>query len=156
VQGDEALVSPVMLREMIDVYGRDRPQAVNLVSRMYRTEDHDDPNTVKVVAAPSGRALYFSRAPIPSRARAGTVPMYQQTGVIGFSAAFLQKFSTLAPTPLEVIESVDMLRVIEHGLEIQLVTTDTETVGVDTPADLARAEAILKRDPYTPRYMESA
>jgi 3-deoxy-manno-octulosonate cytidylyltransferase (CMP-KDO synthetase) len=141
---------------MIDIYGRDRPQAVNLVSRMYRTEDHEDSNTVKVVAAPSGRALYFSRAPIPSRARAGKVPMYQQTGVIGFSAEFLQKFSTLEPTPLEVIESVDMMRVIEHGLEIQLVTTDTETVGVDTPADLARAEDILRSDPYTSRYMESA
>jgi 3-deoxy-manno-octulosonate cytidylyltransferase (CMP-KDO synthetase) len=153
VQGDEVLVSPEMLHEMIDVYERDRPQVVNLVSRLYRTEDHDDPNTVKVVAAPSGRALYFSRAPIPSRARAETVPMYQQTGVIGFSAGFLKKFSTLEPTPLEVIESVDMMRVIEHGLEIQLVTTDTETVGVDTPADLARAEDILKSDVYTARYL---
>jgi 3-deoxy-manno-octulosonate cytidylyltransferase (CMP-KDO synthetase) len=153
VQGDEVLVSPEMLREMIDVYERDRPQAVNLVSRLYRTADHDDPNTVKVVATPSGRALYFSRAPIPSRARAETAPMYQQTGVIGFSAGFLKKFSTLEPTPLEVIESVDMMRVIENGLEIQLVTTDTETVGVDTPADLTRAEKILKSDAHTAKYL---
>jgi 3-deoxy-manno-octulosonate cytidylyltransferase (CMP-KDO synthetase) len=156
VQGDEVLVSPDMLREMTDIFHRDRPQAVNLVSRMYREEDHDDPNTVKVVSAPSGKALYFSRAPIPSRARAGTVPMYQQTGIIGFSAAFLHKFSLLEPTPLEIIESVDMMRVIEHGLEIQLVKTDTETVGVDTPADLARAEEILKNDPFTATYLANA
>ena len=153
VQGDEVLVSPEMLRNMTEIYERDRPQAVNLVSRMYRDEDHDDPNTVKVVGAPSGKALYFSRAPIPSRARAGTVPMYQQTGIIGFSSAFLHKFSTLEPTPLEIIESVDMMRVVEHGLEIQLVKTDTETVGVDTPADLARAEEILTDDPFTNSYL---
>jgi 3-deoxy-manno-octulosonate cytidylyltransferase (CMP-KDO synthetase) len=82
--------------------------------------------------------------------------MYQQTGIIGFSAAFLHKFSLLEPTPLEIIESVDMMRVIEHGLEIQLVKTDTETVGVDTPADLARAEEILKNDPFTATYLANA
>ena len=156
VQGDEVLVSPDMLREMCDIYRRDRPPAVNLVSRMYRVEDHEDPNTVKVVSAPDGRALYFSRAPIPSRARAVDVPMFQQTGIIGFSAAFLQRFSILEPTPLEIIESVDMMRVIEHGLAIQLVQTDTETIGVDTPADLERGEQILKDDPYTNLYLETA
>jgi len=156
VQGDEVLVSPDMLRQMCDIYRRDRPQAVNLVSRIYRIEDHEDPNTVKVVSAPDGRALYFSRAPIPSRARASSVPMYQQTGIIGFSAEFLRRFSALAPTPLEIIESVDMMRVIEHGLAIQLVPSDTETIGVDTPADLERGEQILKEDPYTKMYLETA
>ena len=156
VQGDEVLVSPDMLREMCDIYRRDRPQAVNLVSRMYRVEDHEDPNTVKVVSAPDGCALYFSRAPIPSRARVGDVPMFQQTGIIGFSAAFLRRFAILEPTPLEIIESVDMMRVIEHGLAIQLVQSDTETIGVDTPADLERGEQILKDDPYTKMYLETA
>lgn len=154
VQGDEVLVSPDMLKEMAEIYRRDRPQAVNLVSRLHREEDHDDPNTVKVVSALSGKALYFSRAPIPSRARVGSVPMYQQTGVIGFSAAFLHRFSELEATPFEIIESVDMMRVVEHGLDIQLVKTDTKTVGVDTPADLVRAEEILKSDPFTTAYMK--
>lgn len=154
VQGDEVLVSPAMLSEMSDIYFRDRPQAVNLVSRIHRVEDHDDPNTVKVVSTPDGKALYFSRSPIPSRARAGTVPMFQQTGVIGFSTAFLRKFSTLEPTPLEILESVDMMRVIEHGLDIQLVRTDIETIGVDTPADLERAEKVLEKDPFTAAYMD--
>ena len=156
VQGDEVLVSPRMLGELVEVYERERPQAVNLVSRLYRREDQEDPNTVKVVAAPDRRALYFSRAPIPSRARAPDTPVYQQTGIIGFSAAFLRRFSELAPTPLEIIESVDMMRVIEHGLEIQLVQTETETVGVDTPEDLARAETILSSDEFTSRYLTTA
>lgn len=154
VQGDEALVSPAMIDRMVSVYDQTRPAAVNLVSRLYRHEDHDDPNTVKIVASPSGDALYLSRAPIPSRARTAEVPMYQQTGVIGFSAAFLSRFSTMPQTPLEKIESVDMLRVVEHGLSLKLAFTDTETIGVDTPADLARAESSLARDPLTSSYLK--
>lgn len=156
VQGDEALMSPAMARAVIEAYKASNAPVVNLASRIYRPEDHDDPNTVKVVAAPDGRALYFSRAPIPSRARARDVPMYQQTGVIGFSKEFLHRFSALPQTPLERIESVDMMRVIEHGLPIQLVLTDVETIGVDTPADHARAETLLAADPVTRLYMAGA
>ena len=80
--------------------------------------------------------------------------MYQQTGVMGFAAGFLERFSALPQTPLEIIESVDMLRVLEHGLPIALVRTDIETVGVDTPADRERAEYLMREDPTTPRYMK--
>lgn len=155
VQGDEILVSPDMLERMVDVYRADKPAVVNLISRLYRTEDHDDPNTVKAVVAPDGRILYMSRAPIPSRSRApgGQVPMYQQTGVIAFRHAFLKAFSQLPQTPLEKIESCDMMRVIEHGLPISAVLTDIETIGVDTEADRARAEGILQADPLTARYL---
>jgi len=132
VQGDEVLVSPDMLDQMVAAYAADPVPVVNLVSRLYRAEDHDDPNTVKVVFGPNHRALYFSRAPIPSRARHDAPPMYQQTGVIGFQAAFLRRFSELPQTPLEKIESCDMLRVPEHGLPITVLPTDVETIGVDT------------------------
>ncbi len=152
VQGDEVLVSPEMIDRMVDTYDSAPVPALNLVSRLYRTEDHDDPNTVKVVAAPDGRALYLSRAPIPSRARAAA-PAYQQTGVIGFSASFLREFGRLPQTALEKIESVDMLRVLEHGLTLTLIHTETETIGVDTPDDRARAEEVLAADPVTPRYL---
>lgn len=157
VQGDEILVTPRMLGDITDVFARTRAPVVNLVSKLYRTEDHDDPNTVKVVADLSGRALYMSRAPIPSRARAGSdLPMYQQTGVIGFSAEFLMRYSALSPTPLEKIESVDMMRVIEHGLPVYVVPTDIETIGVDTPADLQRAEEVLRVDPVAQSYLGGA
>lgn len=153
VQGDEVLMTPELASAIISTYERDRPAVVNLGSRLYRNEDHDDMNTVKVVADLRDRVLYFSRAPIPSRARAASVPMYQQTGVMGFAANFLDRFSAMPQTPLEIIESVDMMRVLEHGLPIALVRSDTETIGVDTPADLARAEMILETDPVTARYM---
>jgi 3-deoxy-manno-octulosonate cytidylyltransferase (CMP-KDO synthetase) len=153
VQGDEVLMSPALAEAILATYGREQPAVINLGSRLQREEDHDDPNTVKVVADPQGRVLYFSRAPIPSRSRAKTVAAYQQTGVMGFAASFLDRYSTLPQTPLEVAESVDMLRVLEHGLPIALVRTEDETIGVDTPADLARAETMLRADPLTARYL---
>lgn len=154
VQGDEILVTPTMLADITDAYSRSGAKVVNLISPLRSFTDHDDPNTVKVVADLSGRALYMSRAPIPSRVRtAVALPIFQQTGVIGFSAAFLQQYGALPPTPLEKIESVDMMRVIEHGLPLQVVRTQTETIGVDTPDDLRRAEQILRIDPLTAQYL---
>ncbi len=153
VQGDEVLMQPEMADAIVAAYQREKPAVVNLASRLVRESDHDDPNTVKVVTAPDGRALYFSRAPIPSRSRASSTPMYQQTGVMGFAPSFLRRFGELPQTPLEIIESVDMLRVLEHGLPLKLVFTERETIGVDTPADLARAEKALSRDPTTRLYL---
>ena len=154
LQGDEIMVSPKMLSDMIRCFDKTKAQAINLVSRIYSEEDHRDPNTVKAAFAPDGRILYMSRAPIPSTARATDVPMFQQTGIMAFQAAFLKQYSLLAPTPLEIIESCDMMRVVEHGLPIYAVQTETETIGVDTEADRARAEERLAEDATTPRYMD--
>ena len=154
VQGDEVLIAPDMIAGVLDAYAATKAPVVNLVSKIESNNDHDDPNVVKVVATPNGRALYFSRAPIPSRSRADAVPMHQQTGVIGFAAGFLKTFGTLERTPLEKIEHIDMMRTLEHGYPIQLVAIDRETLGVDTPADLQRAEGILAADPLTATYLE--
>jgi 3-deoxy-manno-octulosonate cytidylyltransferase (CMP-KDO synthetase) len=153
VQGDEVLVSPDMVDQIVIAYRESGAPVVNLVSRLKSTEDHDNPNCVKVAATPEGRALFFSRSPIPSRTRSNDVPMYQQTGIIGFSKSFLFEFGRLPRTPLEMIEGIDMLRTLEHGHPIQLVFTDTETIGVDTPADLSRAEEALRSDPITAQYL---
>ncbi len=154
VQGDEILVTPDMIAALVEAFRETRPSVVNLISPLSSPEDHDDPNTVKVVADLAGRALYMSRAPIPSRVRAkGSLPLFQQTGIIGFAAGFLPRYGQLAPTPLEVIESVDMMRVIEHGLPLRVVRTSVETIGVDTEADLLRAEDVLRRDPLVARYL---
>ena len=156
VQGDEVLMAPEMAEAIHTAYGQSRAPALNLGSRLTRTEDIDDPNVVKAVAAPDGRVLYLSRAAIPSRTRGVDIPYYQQTGIMGFSAAFLNRFGDLPQTPLEIAESVDMLRVLEHGLVLQLVHTEAETIGVDTPADLVRAEKILATDPLTALYSAEA
>ena len=155
VQGDEVLVSPTMIADIAAAYERSKAPVVNLASVIVDPADHDDANVVKVVMAKDGKALYFSRAPIPSRSRAkGLPPMYQQTGVIAFAAGFLRRFSRLEPTPLEIVESVDMMRVLEHGLAVQMVTADFETIGVDTPADRERAEGVLAADAVTKDYLK--
>lgn len=155
VQGDEVMVTPEMIDRMVDVHARTRAPVVNLASVIGNEGDHDDHNVVKVCAAPDGRALFFSRSAIPSRSRAkGPVSAFQQTGVIGFSHAFLRTFGGLERTPLEMIEQIDMLRTLEHGYPIQVVTVEMETIGVDTPADLRRGEEMLRADPVTRRYLE--
>lgn len=154
VQGDEVLVSEKMIEDIVDAYADSKAPVVNLASIILDAKDHDDPNTVKVVAALNGNALCFSRSPIPSRIRTDEVPMYQQTGVIGFAKEFLHRFGDLERTPLETAEGIDMMRTLEHGYPVRMVFTDRVTIGVDTPDDLKRAEDILRADPDTSRYME--
>jgi len=152
VQGDEILVTPDMIEMVIADYEKTKNPVINLLSRLYAEADHVDPNVVKVVSSPNQRALYLSRSPIPSTYREKEAPIYQQTGVIGFARAFLDTFSQLPQTPLEKIESIDMLRVLEHGLPLRVVYTSIETVAVDVPADLARACVRLSEDSLLAEY----
>ena len=154
VQGDEVLVSPKLIAGVVDAQTRTGADVVNLGSRLYCDADFADPNTVKLLTAPDGRVLCFSRASIPARSRKADAPAYQQTGIMAFTWRFLKTFSALAPTPLEIIESVDMMRVLEHGLQIYAEISETETLGVDTPADLKRGEKILASDPLTNQYLD--
>jgi len=157
VQGDEVLVTPAMIEQMLRAYADSPAPVVNLASLILSEADHDDHNCVKVCAAPDGRALFFSRSPIPSRSRAKSFPpVYQQTGVIGFARGFLDTFGRLPRSPLEQIEQIDMLRTLEHGYAIRIVVTERETIGVDTPADRDRAETILRADPTTAAYLDLA
>lgn len=156
VQGDEVMVTPGMLTRMVEVYGETRAPVVNLASAITDPADHDDPNCVKVCSAPNGRALFYSRSPIPSRYRmGGAFKAYQQTGIIAFSHEFLNTFGGLERTPLEVAEQIDMLRTLEHGYPIHIVRTETSTIGVDTPADLKRGEEMLRVDSTTRLYMDT-
>lgn len=111
------------------------------------TQDSDeaaDPNVVKVVAARDGAALYFSRAPIPYFRDAGTERQWRlHLGLYAYRADFLQRFAAWSPTPLERAESLEQLRALEHGARILVVDVPERALGVDTPADLERARALL-------------
>ena len=157
VQGDEVLVNPEMIEDVVKTYEKTKASVVNLASRILDPEELADPDVVKVVATPDGRALFFSRSAIPSRVRNenGNFLALQQTGVIGFSKKFLYKFGRLDRTPLEEIECIDMLRTLEHCYPIQIVITENETIGVDTPADRDRAEEALRKDSFTKTYMSN-
>jgi 3-deoxy-manno-octulosonate cytidylyltransferase (CMP-KDO synthetase) len=102
------------------------------------TDEREDLNVVKVVLDQAGYALYFSRAPIPFRRQAGFATTLRHAGIYVFRAAFLQRFASLAPTPLEKTETLEQLRALEHGVRIRVVTAAHGSVGVDTPVDVKR------------------
>jgi 3-deoxy-manno-octulosonate cytidylyltransferase (CMP-KDO synthetase) len=158
IQGDEPMLAPEMLDELVAPV-RSGTMAdvdiVNLVSAIGSATEFENRDLVKVVASMDGRALYFSREPIPSRRKyAGDVPMWRQLGMILFSRAAILAYPTLEPTPLEIIESVDMNRFLEYGWSIQLVPTNHPSPSVDSPEDLARVIAMMADDPVIDRYLD--
>lgn len=155
VQGDEPMVTPRMIEQAVAPMLSDPAiQVVNLMAPIQTTEEFEDPNEVKVVVGLNDSALYFSREPIPSRKKwVATVPMLKQVAVIPFRRDYLLRFNGLPPTPLEQIESVDMLRVIEHGDRVHMVMTEVQTVAVDTPQDLERAQELMTGDPFMNSYL---
>lgn len=157
VQGDEPMVVPDMISEALSPFSTDSNiKVVNLMGELQSRDEHDDPNEVKVVVDLKDRALYFSREPIPSHKKAGDVPvpMYKQVCIIPFRKDFLLEYSRLEPTPLEKVESVDMMRILEHGHTVQMVRTNHSSYAVDTPKDLAMVIEATKDDPFMPQYLK--
>ena len=154
VQGDEPMLYPEMIDNSIKPMLEDESiQTVNLMSGLKSIEEQEDPNEVKVVVDLNSFALYFSREPIPSRKKgAKEVPMYKQVCIIPFRRDFLIKFNRLALTPLEIIESVDMLRVLENGYKVKMVFSQYETYSVDTIEDLRKVERLMINDPLMKTY----
>jgi 3-deoxy-manno-octulosonate cytidylyltransferase (CMP-KDO synthetase) len=155
VQGDEPLVQPDMFAPLLALFPAE-PElpCTNLMSEILSDEEFANPNVVKTVCDLKGNALYFSREPIPSVRKAGglALPRYKQLGIIAFRQEFLHVFTHLAPTPLETVESVDMLRAVEHGYPVRMVVTPFQMVGVDTPEDLERARALMQNDELLKTY----
>ncbi|HYX27363.1 MAG TPA: 3-deoxy-manno-octulosonate cytidylyltransferase [Pyrinomonadaceae bacterium] len=158
VQGDEPLIVPEMIQQALQPLIED-PSVLctNLAAPIHSTEEFEDRNTIKVVMAQNGDALYFSREPIPTRQQLSfaNLAVFKQVCVIPFRRDFLFKYASLPPTPLEQAESIDMLRALEHGYPIRLVRCDHVTQAVDTPADLARVEKVMVNDALFARYRSS-
>ena len=97
-----------------------------------------------MVTAPDGRALYFSRATIPfDRDGAGFAGYRKHLGIYAYRKAALERFAALPPSPLEKIERLEQLRLLENGIDIYVAAAPRDTIGVDTEEDLVRAEAVL-------------
>ncbi|MFQ5891098.1 MAG: 3-deoxy-manno-octulosonate cytidylyltransferase [Gemmatimonadota bacterium] len=155
LQGDEPMVTPEMIGAVVEPFVEDATiVCTNLVKRIEREEEFEDRNTIKVVMDERKFALYFSREPIPTRRIVGFggLPAYKQVCVIPFRREFLLEFAQLRPTPLEQAESIDMLRVLEHGYRVKLVETSENTQAVDTPGDLALVESLMRWDPLVRTY----
>lgn len=149
IQGDEPMTQPEMIREAVTPMLNDESiKIVNLLGKIETEEEFEDRNCIKVVCDLSGNAICFSREPIPTRSKVQSIneiPMLKQVCIIPFRRDFLIEYTEMAPTPLEIIESVDMMRVLEHGRKIKMVPTKYNTFAVDTPSDLTRVEKLMGR-----------
>jgi 3-deoxy-manno-octulosonate cytidylyltransferase (CMP-KDO synthetase) len=160
VQGDEPMIEPRAIAELIAPFERDPSiQMTTLRRRITDADEINDPDVVKVVVDVEGNALYFSRAPIPfarEPAKAGSYAswtggvgagfsrlegqhsVYKHIGLYAYQRAFVRELATLPQTPLELAESLEQLRALEHGFQICAVETHYDSIGVDTPQDLER------------------
>lgn len=158
IQGDEPMLVPGMIQESVAPIIQDPAVVVtNLLGRLKDAEEHRDVNEVKVVIDKNSDALYFSREPIPSPWKSyRDLPLYKQICVISFRRNFLATFARLPQTPLEKAESIDMLRVLEHGYKVRMVPTASEVYSVDTEQDLRKVEALMSNDPFVKQYSDEA
>lgn len=153
VQGDEPLITPQMIDMAVEALVTDQEAVCVNLATVATEKEANDPNEVKVVMDSKGYALYFSRAAIPTNLRGeGTVSFLKQLCIIPMTKDFLQTFINLSPTPLEISESVDMLRLLEHGYKVKIVKTEKEVKSVDTTEDLIIAEKLLLHDPISKFY----
>ncbi len=156
VQGDEPLIVPQMIdeavRPLLDDPGL---QMGTLCGRIDKIEDYLSTNVVKVVCDRHNRALYFSRAPIPHPrdipaselpARLAELGARRHIGLYVYRREFLLRYPQLPQTPLEILESLEQLRAMENGIDLHVATTEFDCHGVDTPEDLQRVEALMRRE----------
>ena len=144
VQGDEPMIHPDMITESIlPMINDSKILVANLLADINSIEEFNDKNCIKVVCDLESNAMYFSREPIPTIGKTGNGQMKKQVCVIPFTRSFLLEYTQMTPTPLEVAESVDMLRVLEHGLKVRMIPTKFQTHAVDTIDDLKRVESFM-------------
>lgn len=158
MQGDEPLIYPDMLEDAIAPVRDGDAKVTNLAKPIPKEGEYRDSNNVKVVVDEDWNALYFSRAPIPyiHEGKYADAPVYHQVCVIPFEREMLFKFISLEETPLEQIESVDMLRLLENGYKVRLVETERETYPVDTPEDHEKVNKMMADDELLKSYRNAA
>lgn len=158
IQGDQPMVFPDMIDEVVRPLLEDPSlPSATMVDEITSDAEFRDPNRVKVVMDLQGNALYFTREPVPSKAKyQKAYPRYKHVALIPFRRDYLLEFGSLPMTPLETIESVDYLRVLEHGHRMKVVVTKRKTETVDTPEDLRNVERMMVGDPLVPAYRERA
>ena len=145
VQGDEPMTHPAMIAEAVKpLIDESEVQVVNLLGKIKDENEFENRNCIKVVCDLDMNAMYFSREPIPTRCKIDQVPMGKQVCIIPFRRNFLLDYTLMEPTPLEIAESIDMMRILENGLKVRMAPTNFSTHAVDTPEDLVSVEQLME------------
>jgi 3-deoxy-manno-octulosonate cytidylyltransferase (CMP-KDO synthetase) len=144
LQGDLPAMDTVLLRQCLAPLGEQGPDIATIAAEIVNEADRANPNSVKVVGTPTGmpcrlRALYFTRATAPW----GEGPLYHHFGMYAYRRAALERFVSLAPSPLEIRERLEQLRALEDGMRIDVTLVDTIPVEVNTPEDLDLARRVI-------------
>ncbi len=145
VQGDEPLIDPDVIDRLARLLAEKEELVMATVATPLSEKEYDDPSAVKVVVNQKGEALYFSRSLIPYPRHDFVTPPLKHVGIYAYRREFLLLYAKMAQTPLEVAESLEQLRALENGYKIGVIIEETADIGIDTPEDLAKAEAYFER-----------
>jgi 3-deoxy-manno-octulosonate cytidylyltransferase (CMP-KDO synthetase) len=149
LQGDEPQILPGDIKSLKQAFSGKKYEAVNLIFPIFE-DDLKDQNVVKAVLNKNLEIKFFSRSYIPYQASTG----FRQLGMIGFSHDALIHYASLAPTPMEETESIDMMRFLENDFSIQGVLSSSPIIGVDKPEDILKVEKMMVDDHYVHLYKE--
>jgi len=150
IQGDEPFIEPAQIELLTSCFTEEKVQLATLIKSIHSQESVYNPNSPKVVIDVNGRAMYFSRSPIPFIRNgepgvwAEKHQFYKHIGIYGYRTESLKAITKLPPSSLEIAESLEQLRWIENGFYIQTKVTDLETVAIDTPEDLLKLNNLLE------------
>ena len=144
IQGDEPTLEPAMLTQLVEPFSRPDIQVTTL-ARKIDARAAGNPDQVKVVFAPDGRTLYFSRSPIPYFRDAHPNKFFGHIGLYALRMPALKKFVTLKQSPLEVTEKLEQLRLLENNIPIHVVVTEHRSISVDRPEDIEAVVKMIKR-----------
>ncbi len=146
IQADEPFVKLSELSKLVQLFDNEYVDIVTLKCALNAESDVENPNNVKIVTNESGRALYFSRSPIPFvRDENMAVVHYKHIGIYGYRREALLKLSQLLPSTLELAEKLENLRMIEHGFYVAVTEIESAPIAIDTHDDYDRAVELLKQ-----------
>ena len=149
VQGDEPFLGKTDIERMIHTFENDSDNEIDVMSLrhpIFEKMDRNNPNYVKVVTDLEDNALYFSRSDIPFRRKDADAPTYRHIGIYAFRKEALVRFANQTPTPLESMEMIEALRILEMGMKIRLLDAHQVTIGIDTKEDLNWANRFIEKN----------
>ena len=147
VQGDEPLIEPSLIDELVAEFARDAElQMATVATELTDADEMKNPKNVKVVLDRYNDALYFSRSLIPYPRNAGNSKIFKHIGIYAYRRQFLIDYAKMEPTPLEKTESLEQLRALENGFKIRVIKSSCRFVGVDTAEDLQLVNEIYRRE----------